>query len=143
MKKLLGLTPDELLDKEFKVSFKGYDAEDVDRFLDRIITDYKTIYDLLDKVEGELKEKERYIANILRDKDDHQNARLLLEQQVQSLQNRGGSMGNMDFIKRLSRMEEEVQAVKNSVQTHDIKKLQEEQVVGQKSYQYKKNNRHK
>lgn len=38
------LTPLEIHNKEFKRSFRGYNEEEVDEFLDRVIKDYETLY---------------------------------------------------------------------------------------------------
>ena len=36
----LFLTPQEILDKEFKMDAKGYRPQEVDKFLDMVIRDY-------------------------------------------------------------------------------------------------------
>jgi len=38
------LTPLDIHNKEFKRSFRGYNEEDVDEFLDRVIKDYELLY---------------------------------------------------------------------------------------------------
>lgn len=38
------LTPLDIHNKEFKKSFRGYNEEEVDEFLDRIVADYEKIY---------------------------------------------------------------------------------------------------
>ncbi|WP_378952071.1 DivIVA domain-containing protein [Pelosinus sp. sgz500959] len=38
------LTPLDIHNKEFKKSFRGYNEEDVDEFLDRVIKDYEQLY---------------------------------------------------------------------------------------------------
>lgn len=38
------LTPLEIHNKEFKRSFRGYNEEEVDEFLDRVIKDYEQLY---------------------------------------------------------------------------------------------------
>ncbi len=38
------LTPLDIHNKDFKKSFRGYNEEDVDEFLDRVIKDYEQIY---------------------------------------------------------------------------------------------------
>lgn len=38
------LTPLDIHNKEFKRSFRGYNEEDVDEFLDRIVKDYERLY---------------------------------------------------------------------------------------------------
>lgn len=38
------LTPLEIHNKEFKRSFRGYNEDEVDEFLDKVIKDYETLY---------------------------------------------------------------------------------------------------
>ncbi|MBP2635673.1 MAG: divIVA [Firmicutes bacterium] len=38
------LTPLDIHNKEFKHGFRGYNEEEVDEFLDRVIKDYETLY---------------------------------------------------------------------------------------------------
>ena len=37
----LNLTPEEILNKEFNVDFKGYSPAEVDSFLDSVLEDYQ------------------------------------------------------------------------------------------------------
>ena len=50
----LNLTPEEILNKEFNVDFKGYSPAEVDSFLDSVLEDYQimeeNIQQLLDAV---------------------------------------------------------------------------------------------
>ena len=39
----LNLTPEEILNKEFNVDFKGYTPSEVDAFLDDVLEDYQTM----------------------------------------------------------------------------------------------------
>ena len=62
----LNLTPEQILDTEFKIDFKGYSAEEVDAFLDLILDDYykmeDNVQELLDYVsslQDEVKELNR------------------------------------------------------------------------------------
>ncbi len=49
------LTPLEIYNKEFKKSLRGYNEEDVDAFIDKVMTDYEKLYkenlDLLEQLE--------------------------------------------------------------------------------------------
>ena len=38
------LTPLDIHNKEFKRGFRGYNEEEVDEFLDRVIKDYEQLY---------------------------------------------------------------------------------------------------
>ncbi len=47
------LTTKEILEKEFKICFRGYKQEEVDKFLDLIIKDYEVMYQLIEEVQQE------------------------------------------------------------------------------------------
>ncbi|MGI6586655.1 MAG: DivIVA domain-containing protein [Gracilibacteraceae bacterium] len=47
------LTPMDIRNKEFKKAFRGYNEDEVDEFLDKVIADYERIY----RENGELKER--------------------------------------------------------------------------------------
>lgn len=40
----MAITPMEINNKEFKKSFRGYDVDDVDDFLDQVVEDYEKLY---------------------------------------------------------------------------------------------------
>ena len=49
----MALTPMDIHNKEFTKSFRGYNEDEVDEFLDKVIADYERIY----RENGELKER--------------------------------------------------------------------------------------
>lgn len=59
--KQLGIKLDALSihEKEFDVKMRGYDKEDVDRFLDEIIVDYERFYDIITDLLDKYKEIQR------------------------------------------------------------------------------------
>lgn len=59
---ILLITPLEIQNKEFKRTFRGYHAKNVDEFLDEIIKDYERIY----KENIELKDKVNMLADQIR-----------------------------------------------------------------------------
>lgn len=59
----MGITPMEINNKEFKRSFRGYDIDEVDDFLDQVVEDYEKLY----KENGALREK----LNSLTEKLEH------------------------------------------------------------------------
>lgn len=56
------ITPLEIQNKEFRRTFRGYNAKNVDEFLDEIIQDYERIY----KENIELKDKVNMLADQIR-----------------------------------------------------------------------------
>ena len=47
----LFLTPEEILNKEFKVDARGYRPQEVDKFLDMVIHDYTEFMSVIKKLE--------------------------------------------------------------------------------------------
>ena len=90
------LSPKKIVSKEFKVDFKGYNADEVDHFLDQVVKDYEAFAGLLNNSYDRIK---AMIARLEREKalqDDNLRA---LEDNVSS---------NVDILKRLSLLEKAV-----------------------------------
>ena len=49
----LNLTPNDILEKDFKIDTRGFRLKEVDQFLDLIIEDYNTFIDIIKKQEQE------------------------------------------------------------------------------------------
>ena len=47
LEKKVMLSPKKIIAKEFKVDFKGYNAEEVDHFLDMVVNDYEAFAAML------------------------------------------------------------------------------------------------
>ncbi|RXI97813.1 cell division regulator GpsB [Anaerobacillus alkaliphilus] len=92
-KRISHLTPKEILEKEFKTSLKGYNQDEVDKFLDIVIKDYEMYQKRIETLESE-------------------NARLKLEadklSQQQTRQTPIAGNTNYDILKRLSNLEKHV-----------------------------------
>ncbi len=97
----LNLTPDDILEKEFKIDTRGYRLKEVDQFLDLIIQDYQMLIDLIKKQEAE---KDELSDEILKLKQELRDANVNVEiAKASSQQNTGTS--NIDILKRLSNLE--------------------------------------
>ena len=94
-----------ILDKEFNIDFKGYNATEVDNFLDLIIQDYQTYQEITTELNEKIGERERTNAS-LRAKLIEVEGRTRALEANPSLQTTG--QGSVDILKRLSRLEEEV-----------------------------------
>ena len=55
------LTPQEILEKDFKIDTRGYRLKEVDQFLDVIIGDYEQFFTIIDSLEKEKAELLREI----------------------------------------------------------------------------------
>ena len=100
--KKLNLTPEEILNKEFKVDFKGYAPNEVDAFLDSILEDYQIMEDnvqqLLDTVSALQNQVKELTAK---------NVELEGRKMAFDLSNTT-SYSSVDILKRISRLEEQV-----------------------------------
>ena len=96
----LNLTPEEILNKQFNVDFKGYDPAEVDAFLDSVLEDYQimenNVQQLLDTVSS-LQEKIKELTS--------KNIELESKKMVFDLSNTT-SYSSVDLLKRVSRLEE-------------------------------------
>lgn len=95
------LTPQEILEKEFKIDAKGYRPQEVDKFLDMVIRDYTEFMTIIKK----LKNDNRVLAE--------DNAKIKAEyRKLKSLLDSAGEVGsrannttNIDLLKRISNLE--------------------------------------
>lgn len=87
------LTSKKILEKDFKVGFRGYEQDEVDKFLDIIIKDYEQFQLEIDSLKNENARLKREIHKL----NDQQ-------------QRTGNSTGNTnyDILKRLSNLEKHV-----------------------------------
>ena len=96
----VNLTPDDILEKEFKIDTRGYRLKEVDQFLDLIIQDYQTLIDIIKKQE---KDKDELTEEILRLKQELRDANVNVEIARANTPNTGTS--NVDILQRLSNIE--------------------------------------
>ena len=103
----LNLDIQTILDKRFDIDFKGYSGLEVDTFLDLVIEDYQTYQDITAELNQKIAELERTNAS-LRAKliEEEGKTRAYLDQQRENPSLQGAA--NVDILKRLSRLEEQV-----------------------------------
>ena len=98
----LNLTPDDILEKEFKIDTRGYRLKEVDQFLDLIIQDYQTLIDIIKSQE---KDKDELTDEILKLKQELRDANVNVEIARANSNNNTTSVSNVDILKRLSNLE--------------------------------------
>ena len=98
----LYLTPQEILEKEFKIDARGYRPQEVDKFLDMVIRDYTEYANIIRKLEKDVKDLT----------DDNiklkQEIRRLQEVASTSSEAPSRSINNVDLLKRISQLEKVV-----------------------------------
>lgn len=99
MEKRFELTVDEILNKEFFIDIKGYNAHEVDKFLDMVIADYQKYDEYLQVLTNNVKHYEEENANL-------RNQISELQMQLENVnQTQSQEVSNVDVLKRLSRIE--------------------------------------
>jgi len=98
------LTPQDILEKEFKIDARGYRPQEVDKFLDMVIRDYSEYNSIIKKLDKNIK-------NLTEDNNKlKQEIRCLKEQlEIQTssdINNR--TITNVDLLRRISQLEKVV-----------------------------------
>ena len=96
----LNFTPDDILEKEFKIDTRGYRLKEVDQFLDFVIGDYNTFIEVIKKQE---REKDELTDEILKLKQDLRDAKVNVE--IAKVSAKESGVSNVDILKRLSNIE--------------------------------------
>jgi len=97
------LTPQEILDKEFKIDARGYRPQEVDKYLDMVIRDYTEFINIIKRNEKEMKDLREDNAKLKAE------IRSLREQLVTSESaNEGNAVNNVDLLRRISQLEKVV-----------------------------------
>ena len=97
-------TPQDILEKHFKIDTRGYRMKEVDQYLDDIISDYDQFNDIISNLE---REKADLLAEIMRLKQELRNYKLNMEV-ASSTSKSGAEVTNMDILRRLSQVEKTV-----------------------------------
>ena len=100
----ISLTMQDILEKEFKVDTRGYRMQEVDEFLDVIISDYDQFYKIIESLE---KEKTELLKEIMSLKQELRNASVDVELAKNSKSDTM-EITNLDILRRLSNLEKAV-----------------------------------
>lgn len=92
------LTPQDILEKEFKIDTRGYRLKEVDQFLDTIISDYEQFASIIRNLESE---RESLLDQITHLKQELRNVRASVEIAKGSEK----EVTNLDIMRRLSQLE--------------------------------------
>lgn len=113
------LSPQEILEKSFKIDTRGYRLKEVDQFLDEIITDYEQFYRIINSIEHE---KNDLISENMRLKQELRNAKMNVEIVKKT---DTPEVTNVDIMKRLARLEKLVYGEEKKVK-EDYSSIDEE-----------------
>ena len=99
------LTPENILNKEFKIDARGYRPQEVDKFLDMVIRDYTEYNSIIKRLDRNLKdtlEDNRKLQQEIRSLKEQ----LLIKTNEENSNTR--QITNLDIIKRISQLEKVV-----------------------------------
>ncbi len=94
----ISLSPQDILEKEFKVDTRGFRPQEVDRFLDIIIADYTKFISIIKKISEENKELIEENINL---KKELRNTK----EKLDIIKNSDKEITNVDLLRRISQLE--------------------------------------
>lgn len=100
------LTPQEILDKDFKIDARGYRPQEVDKFLDMVIRDYTEFLAIIKKLDRDVKDltdDNIKLKNEIRKLQTNLDA---IEENDNDISSK--SVNNVDMLRRLSQLEKVV-----------------------------------
>ena len=97
------LSPQDILEKEFKIDTRGYRLKEVDQYLDIIISDYEKVYSIINDLE---KEKADVLGEIMNLKQEIRNLKMNAE--IARNSSDMPEVTNVDLLRRLSNLEKMV-----------------------------------
>ena len=100
------LTPETLLNWDFKIDARGYRPQEVDKALDIVISDYKAYDKKIDALQKKIEEQNSDILDL---KHQLRNA----NESMQIFKNSEKEITNIDIIKRVSNLEKIIYGDKN------------------------------
>ena len=116
----LKLNVQDVLDKQFNVDLKGYSSREVDEFLDLVIMDYQEYDRIIAELSNHLREYESMISSLKNKVIELEGERAVEAEKAEF------TLDNVDILKRLTRLENEVFKKKHE-ETSDEETLVEEE----------------
>ncbi len=98
----LFLTPEEILNKEFKIDARGYRPQEVDKFLDMVIHDYTEFMSVIKKLE---QDNRILIEENNKIKSEYRRLKTNIEASEESSSRSNSNVSNVDLLRRLSNLE--------------------------------------
>lgn len=92
------LTTQDILDKEFKVDARGYRPQEVDKFLDMVMSDYTEFMNIIKRLE---KENRVLTSDFNKLKSEYRK----LRDNIDSARETSSPSSNLDLLRRISNLE--------------------------------------
>lgn len=95
------LTPQEILEKEFKYDARGYRPQEVDKFLDMVIRDYTEFASIIKKQDRDIKD---LTDDNVKLKQELRRLKTTIEA-AENSESQTRSINNVDLLRRISQLE--------------------------------------
>ena len=120
MEKVIHFTPQDIVNKKFKSGVKGYQALEVDQYLDMVIEDYQTYAREIERLKNEINSIKASSGGMVSENESLVKANAVLVEQKRRLEIENASMKsqlegirpgdsvtaeNMDYIKKMRQYE--------------------------------------
>lgn len=92
------LSPQDILEKDFKIDTRGYRLKEVDQFLDAIIGDYEQFIAIIKELENEREDLHNQILSL---KQELRN----LKASIDLVPKEDREINNVDILRRVSNLE--------------------------------------
>lgn len=100
------LNANKILDKEFAAKKTGYDALEVDKFLDAIVEDYSTFESYIKELENKVDELSQTLKLYKSRMDNMEIQNAVMSDKLSNISNNEAcSLSNIDLLKRISVLE--------------------------------------
>lgn len=96
------LTPNEILEKDFKIDARGYRPQEVDKYLDMVIRDYTEFISVIKRQEKEIKDLN---DDNMKLKQELRRIHMNMEAAENTTSSVSRSINNVDLLKRISQLE--------------------------------------
>ncbi len=94
----ISLSPQDILEKEFKIDTRGFRPQEVDRFLDLVIGDYSKFVSIVKKLSEENKDLIEENINLKRELRNTKD-------KIDLLKTTDKEVTNVDLLRRISQLE--------------------------------------
>lgn len=103
----VNFTPEEIVNKDFKQKYRGYDSAEVDPFLDQVIQDYEAFNNRIKALEADNKRLVKKVDE-LSQQDTPTAAPVTTATPAPAANNAAQNTTNYDILRRLSNLERHV-----------------------------------
>ena len=100
------LSPKKIVNKQFQIDFKGYNAEEVDYFLDMVVSDYENFAAMLNESYEQIEKLQKANDELKQKVNQLETEKLIQNDQMKSMEENLST--NVDLLKRISNLEKVV-----------------------------------